>query len=591
MNNIPTWAAEAVWYQIFPDRFCRFNSHNPITAQDIEGTTPWTLNSSHPWQIHPWASDWYARQDYERANRESLKTNILRRRYCGDIRGIISKLDYLKDLGINAIYLNPIQYSPSLHKYDGTDFMHVDPFLGSNPLADRDMIEQEDFDDFDNACWTSADMEALELIAEVHNRGMRIVFDGVFNHIGYNSKPFQHVLRFPKFSRYSSWFLLDLAKSTPEKLCYEKFWGCVDEMPKLNYGSPMVKKYIFAVLKRWLKPVVNGVEYQGIDGWRLDHVIGVPPSFWKSAYNFTKKLNKNSLFLAELIEPNEIVKPYLDNAIFDSVMNYGFYFLACEFFAGERNVISALDFDKRLRSQLSLFPMHCNYLMMNLLGTHDTERLASLIVNRKLKKYDDIATFFQNTHIEDKGYVSRSPNADERLIQKMMIAFEFSMIGSPMVYYGDELGMWGANDPDCRKPMVWSHLHFTSEHLVKSGRHYRDRVEKVSPSQDMYLFYKNIIALRNYNPVLSRGTLQTDFAHPRRRILAYSRQGGGDRIIFAFNREKTAVELDIPCCEGDVFLDYLNSGEELHASQNTVKIALQPLTFRILIKRTSTNQS
>lgn len=588
MNHFPKWAAEAVWYQIFPDRFCRSNFSNPISAADIEGTSPWDLSSSrHPWQIHPWTSDWYMRQPYECQNRKSLKTNILRRRYCGDIRGIISKLDYLRDLGVTAIYLNPIQYSPSLHKYDGTDFLHVDPFLGSDPIADKDRIEEEDFDDFDNACWTTADMEALELIREVHARGMRIIFDGVFNHIGYNSKPFQHVLRFRKFSRYSGWFITDFAKSTPKKLVYEKFWGCVDEMPKLNYGCPDVRRYVLAALKRWLKPVVDGVEYQGIDGWRLDHVIGVPPTFWKYACNFTKKLNKDSLFLAELIEPNSIVKPYLDNAIFDSVMNYGFYFSACEFFAQEKNVISAIDFDKKLRSQLSLFPTHCNYLMMNLLGGHDTERLASLIVNRNLKDCTDIASFFSNTHVEDKGYTSRRPNDDERRIQKMMILFEFSMIGSPMVYYGDEVGMWGGNDPDCRKPMVWEGVAMDDERVVCSGRRLTPKKnDPIGIDHDMLDYYKKVIALRRGHRVLCDGLLETDFADPECRIYAYSRVKGRERIVFAYNREDTPAEIEIGCGSGDVFTDYFDGSSYRPDVKNSVKIALEPLGFAVLIKNT-----
>ncbi len=585
MNDIPKWAAEAVWYQIFPDRFCRFNSSNPISAADLEGTTPWSLDRNDPWQIHPWDSDWYERQPYERENTKSLKTNILRRRYCGDISGIISKLDYLCDLGINALYINPLQFSPSLHKYDATDFLHIDPFLGRNPESDIRMIESKDFEDFDNAPWTEADMEALRLISEAHKRGIRVVFDGVFNHIGYNSVPFQDVLKNRAKSRYKDWFLVDFEKSTSRKLVYEKFWGCVNEMPKLNYGCNQVKNYVFATLKRWLNPVVDGVEYEGIDGWRLDHVIGVPPTFWKSARNFTKKISKNSLFLAELIEPNTIIKPYLDNAIFDSVMNYGFYFLACEFFVPEKNSISALEFDKRIKRQLQLFPVACNYLMMNLLGTHDTERLASLIVNSNLKKgYDDIATFFQNTHIEDKGYSSRKPAPQERLIQKMMIVFEFAMIGSPMIYYGDELGMWGGNDPDCRKPMTWPGISFSNEHAVTGGRHNRRVDYPIAPDMQMHAFYKSIIRLRRDNEAIRQGMIETDFADPLRRIWVMSRVNARQRIVFAFNREEKPEIADISARPGASFSDYFNR-ETLTADINgRLKIDMDAMSFRILIE-------
>ncbi|MBQ2097696.1 MAG: hypothetical protein II480_05935, partial [Bacteroidales bacterium] len=236
MNDFPQWATEAVWYQIFPDRFCRFDDNKTINAQHLYGTAPWNIKPEKPWEVHPWTSDWYQRQPYEQENRGTLHANMLRRRYCGDIKGIISKLDYLADLGVNALYFTPLQYSPSLHRYDGTNFLHIDPFLGDNPEHDIQQIENEDFDDFDNATWTAADLAALSLIKEAHKRGMKVIFDGVFNHIGYNSKPFQDVLTNRKESKYADWFHIDWVKSTPKKLNYDKFWGFVTEMPKLNYG-------------------------------------------------------------------------------------------------------------------------------------------------------------------------------------------------------------------------------------------------------------------------------------------------------------------------------------------------------------------
>ena len=569
MNNFPQWAAEAVWYQIFPDRFCRNNTDNPITAQDIYGTAPWDIKPDKPWQLHPWTADWYERQPYERANKRPMHSNFLRRRFGGDIKGIISKLDYLADLGINALYFTPLQYSPSLHKYDGTNFLHIDPFFGSEPRKDIQTIDNEDFDDFDNATWTTADREALTLIKEAHKRGMKVIFDGVFNHIGYNSKPFQDVLQNRKNSRYADWFHIDWEKSTARKLCYEKFWGFVKEMPKLNYGCQDVKRYVFSTLKRWLRPVVEGIEYEGIDGWRIDHAIGVPMTFWQSAHDFTKKLNKNSLFLAELIEPDTIIKPYLDNGAFDCVMNYGFYFLACRFFTSDTFKMSAREFDKRIWQQLKLYPLHANYLAMNLLGTHDTERIASLIVNRALKKYggeNPIATFFTNTHITDRGYTSRRPNADERQLQRMMIAFEFAMIGSPMVYYGDELGMYGGNDPDCRKPMCWSEMKFETD----------------AADMELHNFYKRLIALRRNSNALMRGTMATDYASAKSRVWVISRRSGDERVIFAFNCDDAPANVRIMGLPGRAYKDYFGSDDAQADNKGAIAITLKPKSFLIL---------
>ncbi|MCR4559527.1 MAG: hypothetical protein K5685_05560 [Bacteroidales bacterium] len=454
MTGYPAWAAEVVWYEIFPDRFCRKNLQNPLSAEDLLGTTPWNFDGQE-WKISAWDAEWKGRQAHEQNNRKSLKMNVLRRRYCGDLEGVISKLDYLAGLGITALYFTPLQFSPSLHKYDGTNFLHIDPFFGSNALDDKRIILEENFLDFENAKWTSADLLALEMIKKAHSLGMKVIFDGVFNHIGYNSVPFQDVLQNREKSRFKDWFLIDFEKSTKKTLVYEKFWGCVKEMPKLNYACKEVKQYVFAVLKRWLKPIVEGTEKEGIDGWRIDHAIGVPMMFWKQANAFVKSIKNDALFLGELIEPNEVIKPYLDEKCFDSVMNYGFYFAAAEFFAAEDNSISALQFDKKLRSQLKLFNSGSNFLAMNLLDTHDTERFSSLVVNGRLKKFGSIAEFFENTHSGDKKYSIRQPKDLERKIQKMAVVFEFSSVGSPMVFYGDELGMWGANDPDCRKPMAW----------------------------------------------------------------------------------------------------------------------------------------
>lgn len=582
MDNYPSWAAQVIWYEIFPERFCRKNYENPISSLDILGTTPWNFSKNSAWKIHPWTSDWYRRQPYETENSKSLKINILRRRYCGDLRGIISKLDYLSKLGVNALYFTPMQYSPSLHRYDGTNFLHIDPFLGDNPLEDLKIIAQEDFLDFDNAAWTSADLLALEMIKKAHSLGMKVVFDGVFNHIGYNSKPFQDVMKNTRKSEFADWFLIDWEKSTKKNLVYQKFWGFVKEMPKLNYGCKKVKEYVFSTLKRWLKPIVSGTEFEGIDGWRIDHAIGVPLTFWKSANAFVKNLKPNALFLGELIEPLEVIKPYLDEKCFDSVMNYGFYFSLLQFFVAQNNSISALQFDKLLRSQLKLLNLSSNFLAMNLLGTHDTERFASYIVNRGLKKYSTFEEFFENSHIEDKKYSSRAPNDFERKIQKMAVVFEFSMVGSPMIYYGDELGMWGANDPDCRKPMIWPELSFEDEQILVGGRRTK-KYDKIEVNQNIFDFYKRIINFRKSNiEVLSWGKFLTLYADKEKRVYIYERTLKKERIIFGFNRELEPCSLEINLGVKTVLKNVLNGTKLDTDNFGHVRLTLEPVSFTIL---------
>jgi len=189
---VPDWAKDAIWYQIFPERFRNADPSNDPSKPDIAGAFP--LAPDLPWEIHPWTSDWYERQDYEKEAPIPFHHLLQRRRYGGDLQGIIDKLDYLQKLGINAIYLNPVFDSPSSHKYDGMSFHHIDPNFGPDPAGDRKLIAEEDPGDPSTWVWTSADKLALELIKQCHARGIRVIFDGVFNHMGLRSWPFLDVI-------------------------------------------------------------------------------------------------------------------------------------------------------------------------------------------------------------------------------------------------------------------------------------------------------------------------------------------------------------------------------------------------------------
>ena len=168
LDQPPEWARHAVWYQIYPERFCNGDPANDPDKQSLTNSYP--HNTVSPWQVHPWNSDWYQLQPYEKLNTLTLFENIHRRRYGGDLQGIINKLDYLVDLGINALYLNPIFDSPSHHKYDGACYHHVDPHFGPDPKGDRNLIATETPDDPATWYWTAADRLFLELVEEVHRR-------------------------------------------------------------------------------------------------------------------------------------------------------------------------------------------------------------------------------------------------------------------------------------------------------------------------------------------------------------------------------------------------------------------------------------
>ena len=181
-GGVPEWAKKVVWYQIFPERFSNGDKTNDPAAIDMKGAWPYSIPSD--WQIHPWTSDWYKLQSWEAETGHDFYWNAGVRRFGGDLQGVINKLDYIRDLGITAIYLNPIFESPSLHKYDASMFHHIDNNFGPNPELDREIWELEDPGDPSTWKWTSADSLFLELIEECHDRNIKIIIDGVFNHVG-----------------------------------------------------------------------------------------------------------------------------------------------------------------------------------------------------------------------------------------------------------------------------------------------------------------------------------------------------------------------------------------------------------------------
>jgi glycosidase len=326
---VPQWAKRVVWYQIFPERFRDGDKGNNPTVIDIAGSDPKEPPKS--WNIHPWGSDWYQLQYYEKTNGEpEMWKHILRRRYGGDLQGVIDKLDYLHELGITAIYLNPVFQSPSLHKYDGESYHHIDPNFGPDPEEDRKLIATENPLKPETWVWTSADELALKLIDEAHNKGIKIIFDGVFNHLGYNSFAFQDVLKNQEKSPYKDWFIIkswDNPK-TGSKFDYEGWFG-VKSLPELKEDSTGIvagpKKYIFDATKRWMNPKGKGIAH-GIDGWRLDVAFCVGHPFWKKWRQHVRAINPEAYMTAEIVDTPDKVKPYMQGDEFDGEMNYNFAF-------------------------------------------------------------------------------------------------------------------------------------------------------------------------------------------------------------------------------------------------------------------------
>jgi glycosidase len=546
---VPQWAKQAIWYQIFPERFRNGDVSNDPTVADIKGADPQELPAQ--WQVHPWGSDWYELQDYEKANGEpELWKHLLRRRYGGDLQGIIDKLDYIEELGINAIYLNPVFDSPSLHKYDGASYHHIDPNFGPDPDGDRALMAKEQAWDPSTWVWTKADELALELIANAKKRGIRVIFDGVFNHMGINSFAFQDVMKKQQASPYADWFTVTAwdDKQAGTEFTYEGWFG-VQSLPEFKEDEQGLAKgptdYVFAATERWMNPKGKGIEY-GIDGWRLDVAFCVAHPFWKKWRTLVKSINPDAYLTAEIVDTPDKVKPFLQGDEFDGEMNYNFAFTAAEFlFNPEGMNITATEFDKELERLRNLYPKGVAYVTQNLFGSHDSNRLGSHIVNRGIGNFRDWGPYFNISQAANNSeYQVRKPNQHEVQLQKLFAIFQMTYVGAPMIYYGDEVGMWGANDPDDRKPMVWQDIYYADE--VTNPDQSKRTADKVAVNKDLLSHYKSLTQLRSEHLSLTVGDYETVIVDDDKSLFGFARSHGGETIWVIINNDDTAHDLDLP---------------------------------------------
>ncbi|RMF60411.1 MAG: alpha-amylase, partial [Calditrichaeota bacterium] len=295
-----TWAQGAVWYQIFPERFRNGWTGNDPIKERVVGDRAWE------WHVHPWTADWYKMQDWEKARSDRFYDVVFYRRFGGDLVGVVQKLDYLKELGIDAIYFNPIFEAPSLHKYDATTYHHVDNNFGYNREGDWQAIQAEK-DDPSTWSFTSADSVFLDLIVQAHKRNIKIVIDGVFNHCGDTFWAFRDVVEKQQKSRYRSWFDVtrwdDPATPDTNEFDYKSWWGfkAHPEFREDENGLvEPVKRYIFNITKRWMDPNGDGDPSDGIDGWRLDVIQDVAPAFWEEWYRLVKSINPDAITIGEI---------------------------------------------------------------------------------------------------------------------------------------------------------------------------------------------------------------------------------------------------------------------------------------------------
>ena len=572
-STVPSWAKDAIWYQIFPERFRNGDRSNDPKAADLE------IPLGQEWQKSLWTADWYELQSWEKQQSPNFYRNVFDRRYGGDVQGIIDKLDYLVDLGITAVYLTPVFDAFSLHKYDASTYHHIDHTFGPDPIGDKKLMKGET----ENPAtwkWTSADTLFLKLIREAHKRGLKVIIDGVFNHSGTRFWAFQDVMKNQQRSPYAKWY--DIRRwddpSTPENEFSYKGWWDVKDLPEFWEGDSgfvaPVREYFFNITKRWMDPNGDGDPSDGIDGWRLDVANEVSHVFWKRWRSLVKSINPNAYIVGEIWDD---ATPWLGGDEFDAVMNYRYARAVVRFFIDtDTRRFTASAFDRELANIRKSYPADVTYGMMNLIDSHDTDRLGSMIMNPN-RPYDD-----KNKLWENPSYNVGKPTATERNLQRLIMLFHMSYLGAPTIYYGDEAGMWGADDPDNRKPMLWADLNYDNERLHPIlGKTRTD--DEMRFDRSMYDYYRLLIRIRKQSPALRRGDVVRLIADDTNGVYAFRRSTGNDEAIVIINNSWQKMGVELPINGAWTYRDEI-AGKLVEGKDRLVR-ELDPKTGTILTRK------
>ena len=519
----PDWARNVVWYQIFMDRF-----RNGTTQND----PPHTL---------PWRWDWYKLAAWEslRQDNPQFSNDWYGRRFGGDFQGVLSELPYFRELGVTALYFCPIFEAGSNHGYDTIDYRHVSQYFGFK--GDNEAVIPQETLDPKTWQWTASDRLFLLFIREAHKQGLKVIIDGVFNHMGRNSFALKDVLANGQKSPYADWF--DITSWGPP-VKYNS-WDRGGGMPNFHkdsekgYASDSAKQYIFDITRRWMDPNGNGDSSDGVDGWRLDVAQDVPAAFWIDWRKLVKGINSNAYITGEIWG---IATKYLQGNEWDAVMNYQFAMRSIHYFIDQKRKTTASEFDHQLRGLLAAYPLQVDYVMQNLYDSHDTDRLVNMVVNPD-RDYN------QRDRLQDGvTYDGSKPGPAAYQIQKLMATFQMTFLGAPMIWYGDEAGMFGAGDPVDRKQMLWKDL-----------EPYDNPQDAVMP--DLWEHYRRVIAIRNTYPALRTGRFHTWVTDDANDVYGFTRTRGDEAVAVVVNnsdRDQT-VTLPSPFPNGSKVVDVMTA--------------------------------
>ncbi len=416
--RVPDWVNDAIVYNIFPDSFA--------TSREYISCEP----SEH-----------------------SYGDNICRGKLGGTVKGITENISYLSALGINCIYINPLFTAGEYHKYDLLDYFHVDPCFGTD----------EDF---------------AQMVQKLHQAGIRVIIDGVFNHCGWHFFAFEDVVRNGENSGYKDWFyglrFPVVRPVDPEDYPTYECFGYERMMPKLDTANDEVREYFCHVGRYW-------VEKYDIDGWRLDVASEVDDRFWRKFRREVKSIKPDALLIGEVWES---AGHWLDGTMFDSAMNYDFRKHCRRFFA--EGSMSAEEFSGRITDMLMRYRRQITPAQLNLLDSHDVSRFLSLCVG------------------------------DERRY-KLAVLFMMCFVGMPTVFYGDELGITGVLEKDYRAPMPWN-----------------------GGDSELASFFRNVIALRREHIALRRGEYR--LYHAEGKLLVFERRHEAETVLVAINAGDRPVQ-------------------------------------------------
>jgi cyclomaltodextrinase / maltogenic alpha-amylase / neopullulanase len=551
----PSWAKSVIWYELFVERFSNGDPSNDPKLQDI--TVPGESEPPSDWAITPWTSDWYQQEPWAARTGKKLNETVFFRRYGGDLQGVLNKLDYLKDLGITAIYFRPLNDAPSQHKYDARSYHHIDVNFGPDPEGDKRIIASENPLDTNTWKWTSADKLFLKVIEEAHKRNIRVVMDYSWNHTGRLFWAFQDILKNQEKAASKNWYVIKKFDdpATPENEFDYDAWLGVRSLPEITkvdvttkrvVGHPYegdihpdVKKHIYDVTRRWLAP--DGDLKKGIDGYRLDVADHVGLKFWREFRTVVKGINPDAYLVGEIWWakwPNQLMdpSPYTGGDVFDAVMFYHAYRPARYFFAKTQFDIDAKQLRDSLEFQWQRISEPARYAMMNTTSSADAPRLLTDFYNEGKYKY-------QMKPTDDPNFKSGKPGPESYQRLKLFLVHAFTTTGSPAIYYGEEAGVWGGDDPDDRKPLWWKGMSFDDETRtnIQPGP---KQFDKVGFNQDLFDFYRKVTSIRNANPVLSTGKFE--WLTTEGKMLSYRRYDDKNELVVLFNLEKDKRKFPIP---------------------------------------------